>query len=180
MEERFLASPLDRSAWRRTIATLGTLFAFLVLILLVRQIVPIVTLLVLPVILAPALSYAGAPIGYRLTERELTIDRKTLWSVRVPLSQIAACHPLPATALHGAIRVYGTGGLFGWAGRYRSPELGTFTMHATNLDRLVLIRRRRRKPVVISPADTTAFIRGLQRQYETLPLAAERDRPRVR
>ena len=32
MEERFLGSPLDRSAWRRTIATLGTLLAFLVLI----------------------------------------------------------------------------------------------------------------------------------------------------
>jgi len=180
MEERFLASSLDRSAWRRTIATLATLFAFLILILLVRQIMPIVTLLVLPVILAPALSFSTAPIGYRLSERELTIDRKTLWSVHVPLSQITACHPLPSTALRGAIRVYGTGGLFGWAGRYRSPELGTFAMHATNLNHLVLIRRRRRKPVVISPADTSAFIRGLQRQYETIQVAPVREQPRVR
>jgi hypothetical protein len=176
MEEKFLAAPLDRAAWRRTIATLAALSAFLILILLVRQIMPLITILVLPVLLAPALSYSSAPIGYRLTDRELTIDRKTLWSVRVPLSQIAACYPLPQSTLHDAIRVYGTGGLFGWAGRYRSPELGPFTMHATNLDRLVLIRRRRGKPIAISPAKTEEFIRGLQRQYETIETAPIRGR----
>jgi hypothetical protein len=180
MEERFLAAPLDRSAILRSVATLATLLAFLIIVLLIRQILPLITVLAVPILVVPALAFSAAPIGYRLTETTLIIDRKTLPAIRVPFAQIAACHPLPRTHLAGAIRMYGTGGLFGWAGRYRASGLGAFTMHATNLDRLVLVRRRRGKPLVISPVDPVAFIQGLQRQYETIVLPPSSVRGRVR
>lgn len=177
VQERYRAAPLDRAARLRSLATLAGLLAFLVIIFFARQLAPVITLLALPVIAAPAYAFAASPLGYALDEHTLTVERKTLWSVRVPLSQISACHPLPRAALRDAIRVYGTGGLFGWTGRYRARQLGGFSMYATSLDQLILVQRRRRRPIVISPADSTAFLTGLRRQYETLvvpPPAARR------
>lgn len=168
MKERYLAAPLDRSALIRSIATLAGLVAALILIFFISRISPIATLLAVPVIAVPALAYASTPMGYAMDERQLYIERKTLWRITVPLAQISACHPLPRASLQGAIRVYGTGGLFGWAGRYQARGLGRFSMHATNLDRLILVERKRRRPILISPADPAAFLTGLRRQYETL------------
>lgn len=180
VEERYIAASLDHAARVRSIATLAGLLAFLVIIFFVRQLAPVVTLLALPVIAAPAYAFACAPLGYALTEHTLTIERKTLWSIRIPLSQISACHPLPRAALQDAIRIYGTGGLFGWAGRYRARGIGAFTMYATSLDRLILVQRRRRRPIVISPADPTAFLDGLRRQYETLVVPPQAPRRPLR
>lgn len=180
MNDRYRAAPLDWEAKKRTVATVAGLLAFLILILLLRQIVPVITLVAFPVILAPAIAYASTPLGYTLDEHLLTIDRKTLWSLRIPLAEITACHPLTRASLQGAVRVYGTGGLFGWAGRHKTAELGTFSMHATNLDRLILVRRRHRKPVVISPLDPAAFLTGLQRQYNTIVIPPRRDPRQIR
>jgi hypothetical protein len=180
MKERYIAAPLDHAARMRSLATLAGLLAFLVLIFFFHQLLPVIVLLALPVIAAPAFAFASTPLGYALDEQTLTVERKTLWSVHIPLSQITACHPLPRAALQDAIRVYGTGGLFGWAGRYRARGLGNFTMHATNLDRLILVQRRRRRPIVISPADPSAFLTGLRRQYETIVVPPRAERQRVR
>jgi hypothetical protein len=177
VDERYLAAPLDRAAWMRSLATVAALFAVLVIIFFAHQLAPVIMLLALPVIAAPAYAFAASPLGYVLNERTLTIERKTLWSIRIPLAQISACHPLPRAALQDAIRVYGSGGLFSWSGRYRARTLGAFSMYATNLDQLILVQRRRRRPIVISPADGAAFLTGLRRQYETLvvpPSAARR------
>jgi hypothetical protein len=72
----------------------------------------------------------------------------------------------------GALRLFGTGGLFGWAGRYRFRGLGSVSMHATNLDRLILIERRRGRPLLISPVDAEAFLGGVRRQFETIEVSA--------
>jgi hypothetical protein len=41
-------------------------------------------------------------------------------------------------------------------------------MHATNLERLIVIQRRHRKPLVISPANPEAFLAGLRKQFKTI------------
>jgi hypothetical protein len=103
---------------------------------------------------------------------------KALRPVRIPLNAITAVRPLPAATMTHAMRVYGTGGLFGWTGRYRVRGLGSVSMHATSLDRLVVIERRRRRPILISPADPATFLSGLRRQYETIDVAPQRARMR--
>ena len=168
MIERYLAAPLDRDALVRTTATLVGLGCLLTLIFFIHQIIFAAVVLIGPVLLLPALAYASTPIGYALNEHALRIERKAFWAVTIPLSQITACHPLPRETLHRSIRVYGTGGLFGWAGRYQMRQLGVVSMHATSLDRLVLVQRKRQRPILISPADPPAFLTGLRRQYETL------------
>jgi hypothetical protein len=140
----------------------------LVLIFLLHQILPLVIVLASPILAMPALAYAGAPLGYALDTRALYVERKALRTLRVPLDQIVAVRQVPRAALYGAIRVYGTGGLFGWAGRYRVRNVGAVSMQATNLERLIVIERRRGRPLLISPADHNAFLAGLRRQYRTI------------
>lgn len=170
MKDRYVAAPLDRAALVRTAWTLVGFGCLMVLIFLVHQILPILVLLLGPVLLVPVAAYAATPMGYMLDERTLWIERKAFRTIRVPLSTITDVRPLSPAYLHGAIRVYGTGGLFGWAGRHRLPGLGAVSMHATNLERLILVRRRGRRPMIISPTDPDAFLRGLRRQYETIVL----------
>lgn len=171
MIERYRAAPLDRAALLRTVLTLAGLVALLVLIFFIHQLAPPAMLLGVPILALPALAYASTPMGYAVDERAIYIERKALSTVRVPLTQVTAVRPLPRPALSGAMRVYGTGGLFGWAGRYKARRLGAVSMHATNLDRLILVERRRRRALLISPADPNAFLSGLRRQYETIELA---------
>jgi hypothetical protein len=77
-----------------------------------------------------------------------------------------------------AIRIYGTGGLFGWTGRYQVRGLGSVAMHATSLDRLIVIERRRRRPILISPAEPATFLSGLRRRYETIDVVPQQSRIR--
>ncbi len=178
MIERYRAASLDRLAVIRTALTLLGLLATLVIIFFLHQLVPILFVLGVPVLLLPAVAYASTPLGYMLNERELMIDRKALRPVRIPLRTITAVHPLPAATMAHAIRVYGTGGLFGWTGRYQVRGLGAVSMHATSLDRLIVIERRRRRPILISPAETTAFLSGLRRQYGIIEVTPQRARIR--
>lgn len=166
--ERFIAAPLDRQALVRTAMTLTGLVCIVVLIFMLHQILPLVILFAAPIMAMPALAYAGAPLGYALDNRALYVERKALRTLRVPLDQIVAVRLVPRASLYGAMRVYGTGGLFGWSGRYRIRDVGAVSMQATNLERLIVIERRRRRPLLISPADTNAFLAGLRRQYRTI------------
>ena len=168
MRERYVAAKLDRAALIRTALTLLGLGAALIMILIIRQIAPAATLFALPLILVPLYAYAAAPSGYAIDEGRLYIERTLLGPKAIPLVAIRACHPLPRAALHGTIRLYGTGGLFGWTGRCQAPEMGRFRLYATNLDRLIIVQRHKRRAVVISPADTSGFLTGLRRQYDTL------------
>jgi hypothetical protein len=167
---------MDRLAIIRTAITLLGLAALLVLIFFIHQIVPILVVLGAPVLLLPVAAYASTPLGYMMDEREIVIDRKALRPVRIPLNAITAVHPVPTATMAQAMRVYGTGGLFGWTGRYRVRSLGSVSMHATSLDRLIVIERRRRRPILISPAEPAAFLSGLRRQYETIDVVPQRTR----
>ncbi len=165
---RFVAARLDRAALPRTALTLLTLLCVLVLIFFLHELVPLLIIMCAPIVAVPAMAFAASPLGYAIDNRGLYVERKALKTLKIPLSQITSVRYLPRPALQGAIRIYGTGGLFGWAGRYRIPGLGTVSMHATNLDRLIVIQRRYRKAIVISPADSEAFLAGLRQQYKTI------------
>jgi hypothetical protein len=168
VSDRFIAARLDRDALLRTAATLTALLCVIVLIIFLHELAPLILLFIAPVIAVPAFAYAASPLGYAIDNHAIYVERKVLRSLRVPLQQIVAVHQVPRAALQGAIRVYGTGGLFGWAGRYRIPRLGPVSMQATNLEQLIIIQRRYRKPLLISPADSEAFLAGLRRQFKTI------------
>ncbi len=169
---RYRTAPLDRAALIRTICTLAGLLGLLILVYFIHQFAPPIMLLDAPLLALPALAYAGSPEGYAVDAEAIYIERRAMRTLRIPLSRLTAAGPFRRPAVSGAIRIYGTGGLFGWAGRYRFRDLGGVSMHATNLDRLVLIQRVRGRPLLISPLDPGAFLNGVRRQFETIEATA--------
>jgi hypothetical protein len=74
-------------------------------------------------------SRALAPIGFAVEGSEVKVLRRRARPLVIPLSRVRAAGPY-GTFL-GAIRLGGSGGLFGWYGRHWSRALGQFRLYAT-------------------------------------------------
>jgi hypothetical protein len=108
-----------------------------------------------------ALAALLAPRGYSIEASSLRIERR-LGSTAIPFASIRRVEPLPAERLAGAWRVFGTAGLFGYFGRFRSRPLGSFRMYATRSDGYVLVEAD--QPVVLTPDRPTEFVAELRRR----------------
>jgi Bacterial PH domain len=109
--------------------------------------------------LTPALLLGGAlPFmvrGYVLTEEAIFVERLG-WRTRLPLAGLQSAAG-DVTAMHGAWRLFGNGGLFSFTGEFWSRRLGRFRALATDPDRAVVLRWPQRT-IVITPHDPQHFI----------------------
>lgn len=81
-------------------------------------------------------AWALAPRGFAVEAGQVRIERP-LRSIAIPIRTIRSAGPLPAGALRGAMRLGGSGGLFGYYGRFWSRTLGAFRLYATRREGLV-------------------------------------------
>jgi hypothetical protein len=96
--------------------------------------------------------------GYRLTPRELWIQRLVWWT-RLPLKDLTGAEPDPG-AFQKTLRKAGNGGYLAITGWFWSRRLGHFRAFVTDTQRSVVLRFKDRV-VVISPDDPEAFVRAL-------------------
>ena len=101
-----------------------------------------------------------APRGYTVSGDRLTIDR-LLGSVEIPLATIRSAEILEAGRLAGSLRTLGSGGLFGYYGRFRNQVLGRYRMYATRGDGYVLVRAS--QSFVLTPDSPGRFIAAIER-----------------
>ena len=101
-----------------------------------------------------------APRGYTVAGDRLTIDR-LLHPVEIPLSAIRSVELLSSDRLAGSSRTLGSGGLFGYYGRFRNQNLGSYRMYATRGDRYVLVRAA--QSFVLTPDSPERFIAAIER-----------------
>jgi hypothetical protein len=102
------------------------------------------------------LSYGYSPRGYTILDGALIVKR-LIGDVRIPLSEIREARPAAMNDLSGCIRLFGSGGLFGWYGLFRTSKLGKCTWYVTNRNNAVVLITRA-KTAVISPDDVDDFI----------------------
>jgi PH (Pleckstrin Homology) domain-containing protein len=100
-----------------------------------------------------------APRGYTIADGRLTVDR-FVRPVVIPLESIETVERLPAGRLAGSWRTLGSGGFFGYYGRFRNQALGSYRMYATRGDGYVLVRAAR--PYVLTPDSPDRFIETLK------------------
>ncbi len=98
-------------------------------------------------------SYALMPYEYAIENEELKILRP-FGAIVIPLSNITRVSVLDTSA-RPRLRLFGIGGLFGYFGIYWLPKLGTATLMTRNTKNLAHIEFSERKPIVISPDDTS-------------------------
>jgi hypothetical protein len=117
--------------------------------------IPSVSLIVL---LVP---YLFKPKGFRLKIKELTIER-TINAITIPYEQISRIQRGNWT--WKAIRLGGSGGLYGYLGLFHFFGIGRVWMYVTNRHKMVLIETDNGKKYAISPEDPDDFIFQLKRK----------------
>lgn len=106
------------------------------------------------------LSYAFAPRGYVIAEGFLRV-RRLAGDVRIPLDAVRGARRAAGDDLRGAIRLWASGGLFGYYGLFRTAALGRSWWYATHRARAVVVETRE-GPMVFSPDDVDAFLAALR------------------
>ncbi len=101
-----------------------------------------------------------APRGFALGGGSLRIKRSIL-PIEIPLASIRSVERLAPEGLAGSTRTLGSGGFFGYYGRFRNRTLGDYRMYATRGEGYVLVRAD--CPYVLTPASPDRFIEALNR-----------------
>lgn len=103
-------------------------------------------------------------LGYmpiRLTiGNDKIILHRLFGTINIPIKDIIAIKAIPNSETAFSIRIFGSGGLFGYLGKFKNKILGNYTMYATNVNELILIRTDR-KTYVFSCKNRAEFIESL-------------------
>ncbi len=86
---------------------------------------------------------------------------RLIGAIYIPFKDIIELKAIPNSDTAFSIRLFGSGGLFGYLGKFRNKKLGNYTMYATNLNELILIRTDR-KTYVFSCKNRDKLIESFQ------------------
>lgn len=130
-------------------------------------IIPFSALSLLFALLIPSISiillvvpYLFKPKGFRLTSKELKIER-LLNTVPIPYAKISNVQMGKWT--WKAVRLGGSGGLYGYFGLFHFFGIGRVWMYATNRHKMVLIETKQGKKYGLTPENPEDFIAELQK-----------------
>jgi hypothetical protein len=158
VEAAFPAAPLEPSA--RVLTALAGLIAVLApLVLLLAQPRGLLVLVMLPALLVAlvAVPMVLSPAGYAVGSGDLAVLRRGTRPLLFPLRSLLAARP---TAMPRSLRLLGSGGMFGWWGRFANRDWGRFKAYATDRRRGVLLEWPGFK-LFVSPEDPEAFCRAV-------------------
>ena len=102
-----------------------------------------------------------APIRYAVNDTNVVVRRIGPDMIIRRVDIVDAQTPTAQDVFRGSLRIWASDGVLGVFGIMRSPVLGYFDVYATRTDTLVLIRRRGRRPVVLSPDANKQFLRAI-------------------
>jgi hypothetical protein len=126
------------------------------------------------------LAFAWSPRGYELSGQSLIVKRLA-GNRTVPLEGLREVRAVSSDDLRGSIRLWGSGGMFGYYGLFQTTKLGTCNWYVTDKSKLVVLITAA-KTVLVSPDDRERFIealRPLASNAPSLPVTAG-SRPRIR
>lgn len=86
---------------------------------------------------------AFMPIRLTVRSDKITLHR-LIGAIHIPFKDIKEVKAISKSETSGSIRLFGSGGLFGYLGKFRNRRLGNYTMYATNLNELIYIRTDRK------------------------------------
>jgi len=108
------------------------------------------------------LTYLFMPKQYEINENELVIHRK-IGNLKIVLNEITNIEKIEQyTQLGFVIRLFGSGGLFGWLGIFYSGKYGIFKMYAGAASPLLMISYGNGKKIGISPEDLDGFMKQIK------------------
>ena len=125
---------------------------------------PISTSIKMIIFIAPLsiiITYLYMPQKYEIQELNFVIHRK-IGNLQIPIKDITNIEKIETyTQLGFVIRLFGSGGLFGWLGIFYSGKYGKFKLYAGAASPLVMITYQNNQKIGISPIEIDAFIDSL-------------------
>ena len=99
------------------------------------------------------------PIRLTIENDKITLHR-LFGTIHIPIKDIIEIKAITSSETAFSIRIFGSGGLFGYLGKFKNKKLGYYTMYATDINELILIRTDR-KTYVFSCKNRAEFIESL-------------------
>ena len=118
---------------------------------------PIVTVLGAAVL---ALAYAYSPRACAVSNRAILVKR-LIGSVHFPLEDVREARAATAADLRGCMRLWASGGLFGYYGLFRTAKLGKCPWYVTNRRNAVVVVTGA-KTAVFSPDNVDGFLEAIR------------------
>ncbi len=126
---------------------------------------PIILLIKIITVIALALLvfsiYLFSPKEYVLSANGILIKR-FIKSINIPYSLISDIKYDPNVWRWLHLRLFGSGGLFGWWGLFSLKNIGRAWLYVTNRRNLVVIRLKNGRVYVLSPENPLDFINNIQ------------------
>ncbi len=117
--------------------------------------------------LAPALlialillTWLWSPRSYSVSAEWITVNR-LVGGLRIPLTQVRELRRASADDLSGGIRLWASGGLFGYFGLFRTAKLGACRWYVTNRRNIVILSTDA-GVTLFSPDDVDGFLAALR------------------
>lgn len=101
-------------------------------------------------------AYLLHPVKYIIENNHLKIVR-LIFTISIPVKDILEIKETSYGVLHIPIRLFGSGGFWGYFGIFYSASYGAINMQAANLKEMVFISTKKKK-FVISPENSQEFI----------------------
>jgi Bacterial PH domain len=142
-----------RASWDRTTRIISAVVCLGLLAIVFGVHNAILTVLSVMVLFIAA---AWSPQAYALNGQFILVRRK-VGTVRIPLAAVREVRRADGEDLRGCIRLWGSGGLFGYYGVFSTPKLGRSTWYVTNRSNIVVLVTDA-KTVLLSPDDVSGFL----------------------
>lgn len=110
-------------------------------------------------VLVIALGYAYSPRGYAVSDRAVIVKR-LIGNVHIPLERVREVRRVTTDELTRSIRVWGSGGMFGYYGLFRTSRLGKCWWYLTNRQNAVVVITKS-KCALFSPDDVDGFLAAI-------------------
>jgi hypothetical protein len=134
--------------------------AFVCLFLLGAVVVTHTLVVAAPLLLIILVSYAYSPRGYVIADRSITVERLAS-QVRIALDDIRELRRATPDDFRMAIRLWASGGLFGYYGLCRTAKLGISSWYVTNRKNSVVVITGS-KTALFSPDDVEGFLNAIR------------------
>lgn len=111
----------------------------------------------LVIVMTLVLAHLLHPVSYTISPEGITINR-IMFSFCIPIGDITKIKKVSYSDLFINIRLFGSGGFWGYFGIFYSTVYGKINMQASNMENMILISTSDNKKYIISPDNQQEFI----------------------
>jgi hypothetical protein len=126
-------------------------------------------------LLISTVTYAYSPRVYAVSAEGITVWRP-IGNVRVPLADLREVRPVTREDLAECIRLWSSGGLFGYDGLYRTAKLRQCRWYVADRSRIVVLVTAA-QTALFSPDDPNGFARAIRAAATPAPVDQPREWP---